>query len=196
MCRFRFVIPANLPDIHIQEAIEQHHQAVQSEFEAAFPDHRRPPSVEETSNWLLMGRSITPWVATIGAVVRTSVSKAAHELQVTLPARSCNDFQTHLAEKVVDHVRREHQLADHRRIEPDGRLLLIPYTHYGSAVGPRGQNIKRVFNNAARLVWSTAPGYELDGVFEFWVPHTTWSRSIEGRAKNAYANIEFAADYP
>lgn len=151
--------------------------------------------MQEVSDWLLLSRSITPWVSTIGAVVRTVISKAAHELQVTLPARSCDMFQSFLVDEVVDCVYRENNLTDFKRIEPEGTPLLIPFKHYGAAVGPRGQTIRNTFGGNARLVWSISRGHELDGVFEFWVPKSSWSTAQETRAKNEYSTIMAKADY-
>ncbi|MBN21957.1 MAG: hypothetical protein CL678_11815 [Bdellovibrionaceae bacterium] len=191
----RFIIPANLSDIRIEEVIERHHHALQYDFDKVFPDQRNEPTVQEVSDWLLMGRSIVPWVSTIGGVVRTALSKAAHELQVTLPARNCELFEELLTEKVVEHVQRESNVAGFKRITPNGNSLLIPFKHYGAAVGPRGQTIKKVFKNNAKLIWSTTPGYELDGVFEFWVLKEHWSQAQEVEAKNQYTSIEYQAQY-
>ena len=131
----------------------------------------------------------------MGAVVRAPVTKAVHELQVSLPARNNEHFESCLAKSVIDWVHSEYNLRGYRRIEPDNEPLRIPYDQYGAAVGPRGRTIKDVLHNKARLVWSVSTRCTLDGLFEFWVPADEWSTAQEVRAKNAYASIEARAPH-
>lgn len=193
MCRLRFIIPAKLPDIRIEAAIEEHHWSVQTEFNDHFDAKDCDPTVQEISDWLLLSRTLVPWVSSIGSVCRASLSKAADELDVTLPARQCDEFRHHLATKVIEWVCETQSVEHYRRIEPHNRPLRISYKNYGAAVGPNGRTIKNVFATNAKLVWSTSRSHALDGVFEFWVPQRHWSIELERRAENAYVKIDTAA---